>query len=167
LPLDRPAGNVLQRRRTQRFAGAQAEARVMPRAADGIADDEPLAERAAVMRALRADRADLVTDAYDEHALAFDAADDLTAGGKGRFVDSGRKIGLVGVSFGFHIAPPLLAGRTPTLVPRRSIVEVRIVRRVVKISMRCIDILRGNARRENLWRRVRRCGRLCVPGRPF
>ena len=58
--LHRPARHGTQCRRAERLSGAQAEARVMPWTANGLAHDQPLAERTAVVRARGADCEDLV-----------------------------------------------------------------------------------------------------------
>src|SRR5258708_7225075 len=72
--LDAPARHRVEGRGRQRLAGAQAEAGVVPRAAHGIADHEPLGERATVMRAGRADGEDLAAAPRQEHRLALPMA---------------------------------------------------------------------------------------------
>src|SRR6185312_13175410 len=57
--LDAPARHGTEGRRLQRLAAAQAEAGVVPRAAHAVADQDAFGERAAVMRASRADGEDL------------------------------------------------------------------------------------------------------------
>jgi len=52
---DAPGRNRVQRGSAERLAGAEAETGMMPRAAEGIADNSALLERSAVMRADRAD----------------------------------------------------------------------------------------------------------------
>ena len=59
LALDAPAGNRIERGCAQRLARAQAEARVMQRTPDGVADDESFGERPAVVRAVCPDRKQL------------------------------------------------------------------------------------------------------------
>ena len=58
--LDVVAGEGVQRRRAQRRAGAQIEAGVVPGAADGVAVERALGQRAAVVGAGRADGEDLL-----------------------------------------------------------------------------------------------------------
>ena len=60
-----PAGHRVERGRGERLARAQAEASVVPRAAHGVADDQPLGERTAVVRAGRADREKFVAAARE------------------------------------------------------------------------------------------------------
>ena len=50
--LGRPARDGAERRRPHRFAGPQAEARVVPRAAHGVVDHQPFRERTVVVRAV-------------------------------------------------------------------------------------------------------------------
>ena len=52
---DAPARDRIERRRTQRFAGAEAEAGVMPRTAHRVPHDQPLGQRPVIVRAVRAD----------------------------------------------------------------------------------------------------------------
>jgi hypothetical protein len=58
--LDAPALKGIEGRRAKRLTRLHVEAGVMPRAADGIAPDEPIGERGTVMRAERAERESLV-----------------------------------------------------------------------------------------------------------
>ena len=69
-PFHGPARDGRQRRRAKRFARAQVEAGVVPRTAHLVAVDESLGERAAVVRAGRADREEIVAAADEEHSLA-------------------------------------------------------------------------------------------------
>jgi hypothetical protein len=56
---------------------------VMPRTAHGVADDQPLGQRAAVMRASGAERHDLVVRAADQqHGLAMRVPEQRRAGGE-------------------------------------------------------------------------------------
>ena len=73
LAIDAPARDRIERRRPQRVARAQAEARVMPRTADGVADDEPVGERAVVVRAVRADGEDLLAPPHQNHVVVADS----------------------------------------------------------------------------------------------
>src|SRR5262249_55918154 len=76
-----PARHRIERRRSDRLAGAQAEAGVMPGAAHGVIDHQALGERPAVMRAGRADRENLVAAPGQQHRLvAHAAADHLSVG---------------------------------------------------------------------------------------
>ena len=54
----------------------------MPRAADGIADHEPVPQRAVVMRALRPDREHFIPAADEQDGFAAGMADELAAVGK-------------------------------------------------------------------------------------
>ena len=67
---DAPAGNRIQRRRAKGLAGAEAETGMMPRASDGVADEQALFERSTVVRADCADREHLVAAPGEEHGLA-------------------------------------------------------------------------------------------------
>ena len=54
----------------------------MPRAADGIADHEPVPQRAVVMRALRPDREHVLPAADEQDGFTAGMADELAAVGK-------------------------------------------------------------------------------------
>src|SRR5690606_39533728 len=60
-------------------AGLQAEAGVVPRAADRVTDHEALGERAAVVRARRADGEDAIAAPRQEHRLATGVAEERTS----------------------------------------------------------------------------------------
>src|SRR5690606_8446489 len=64
----------IERRRPDRLACCQVEPGVMPRAAYGAAHDQALVERPAVMRALRAEGAQLAAASRDQHVLVPDVA---------------------------------------------------------------------------------------------
>src|SRR5207302_6943181 len=70
LALDAVARDGKGRRSGDRLARAQAEAGVVPWAANRIADDQPFRERAAVMRAVRAYRHDLGADAAGDDTFS-------------------------------------------------------------------------------------------------
>ena len=76
VPLHAPAGDWIQRRRAERLAGAEAEARVMPRTPHGVADDEPLHERPAVVRTVRPDGEQLGARPCQHDVLVADAPED-------------------------------------------------------------------------------------------
>ncbi len=78
-PLDRPARKRTQGRWTQGLAGAQVEARVMPRATHRFAFHQPIDERAAVVGAGRSDSKELVAVVGDEHGVIADMAHHLMA----------------------------------------------------------------------------------------
>src|SRR5262245_51243667 len=82
LLLHLPARHRTQGRCAQGLTGAQIEAGMMPRAADGIADHEPVSQRAVVMRALRPDREHVVPAADDQDGVTADVPDELAAVGK-------------------------------------------------------------------------------------
>src|SRR5438093_484651 len=65
--LSRPARDGTERRRAQRFAGPQAEAGVVPRAAHSVVDHQPFRERTVVVGTAGADRDELVA-ATEEQA---------------------------------------------------------------------------------------------------
>jgi hypothetical protein len=67
---DSPACDRLERRRAQRLTGAEAETGVMPRTADGVANEKPFGEWSTVVRTRRPDGEDLASLARDEHWLA-------------------------------------------------------------------------------------------------
>src|SRR5262249_58387313 len=61
-----PARHGVEGGRGDRLTGPQAEAGVVPRASHGVADDQSFGERAAVMRACRADREQFVAAAGEQ-----------------------------------------------------------------------------------------------------
>ena len=83
LTLHAPARDRIQRRSAQRLAGAQAETRVMQRTPDGVADDQPFGERAAIVRAVRADGEPLVARAREQHLVVADPSRQHAAVGDG------------------------------------------------------------------------------------
>ena len=65
----------------ERLTGAQAEARVVPWAANRVADENPLGERAVVVRARRTDSVKGVTAPREQHSvLTYVARDHLAVG---------------------------------------------------------------------------------------
>ena len=68
--LDAPAGDRVERRSAQGLAGAQAEARVMPGTTNRIADQQPVRERGAVVRAEGTDREQFLPAPRENHRLA-------------------------------------------------------------------------------------------------
>ena len=80
--LDAPARHRVERRRAQRLPSSQAEARVMPRAADRLAHDEPGGERATVMRARRADGEQFRAAANQDQRLALRVAEKYLSVGR-------------------------------------------------------------------------------------
>src|SRR5262249_33891760 len=91
-PFHGPARDGRQRWCANRFARAQAEAGVVPRTANFVAVDESLGERAAVVRASRADREELVAAANEEHGLAVGVTEQGLAVAHGAHVHSRAKI---------------------------------------------------------------------------
>ena len=67
--LDAPAGDRVQRRRSQGLAGAQAEARMMPGAAHRIVNQQSVGERRTVMRADRTNGEYLIPAPREQHGL--------------------------------------------------------------------------------------------------
>jgi hypothetical protein len=59
----------------QRLSGAQAEARVVPRAPHCVGDDQTLRERAVVMSALCTDRKELVAAPGKQHRIVANVPD--------------------------------------------------------------------------------------------
>ena len=74
LVVDLPDRKRTEGRRTRGLAGAQIEAGVMPGAANGFADHEPLGERSVVMAAMRVDGVDRSTRAGQHDLLIADVA---------------------------------------------------------------------------------------------
>ncbi len=97
--LDPPARDGVECGRPQGLAGAQGEAGVVPRAANGIGDEHPLDERTVVMAALRADREERSTVACQHHRLARDLAQDHAAVGEFGTRDPLGKVGSVELLF--------------------------------------------------------------------
>src|ERR1019366_2599914 len=69
-PLHPPAGNGVERGSPKRFAGAQGETGVVPRAANRLANNETVGERPAIMGAYGADRKDILAPAGEQHGFA-------------------------------------------------------------------------------------------------
>ena len=67
-----PHRERIQGRRARRFTSAQIEARVMPGAANAVADHEALSERAVVMAAMRVDGENLRTGPHQNDILIAD-----------------------------------------------------------------------------------------------
>jgi hypothetical protein len=86
----------IQRRRPQGLAAAKAEAGVVPRAEDGVLDDQPLREGAAVVATSRADRADVTAAADENDRLAGDVTADGDAVGERVHRNASGEIGPLG-----------------------------------------------------------------------
>ena len=82
--LDLPARDRVQRRGSQRFARAQAEARVVPGAAHRVIDQQPFGERAVVVRADGADGEDLCPAPRQQHGFPVGVAEQHGAVGEAR-----------------------------------------------------------------------------------
>ena len=80
--LDLPTRDRVECRSPQRLTGAQAEAGVVPWAADRIRHEHPLGQRTMVMAALGADREHRPTAACQQHRFPRDLAQDHAAFGK-------------------------------------------------------------------------------------
>ena len=78
-PLDLPARDRRERRRAQRFAGAETETGVVPRTTHGVTLDHAVRERAAVVRARRADGDEVVAQPREQYRLALRVAEQLCA----------------------------------------------------------------------------------------
>src|SRR5262249_41287035 len=77
--LDLVTGDGIQCRSAQRLAGAETETGVMPRAPDGVVDDQSLGERPAVMATGRAEGAEIVTPGNEDDVVAADLAGERDA----------------------------------------------------------------------------------------
>ena len=108
-PLDLEARHRRERGSLERLASAQTEARVMPRAANGVAVDQTLGERAAVVRARRADGEVLVANTGEQHALAIRVSEQLAARLQRRRVDSLSEIGTCELRLITHGLPSSVA----------------------------------------------------------
>jgi hypothetical protein len=73
--LDAPARDGIQRRRAQGLSGAEAEAGVMPRAANGLVDEQALGEGSAVVGAERPDCEQVVAAPHQDDRLAMGMAE--------------------------------------------------------------------------------------------
>ena len=93
--LDGPARDGTQGGRAQGFTAAQVETGVVPGTAHGIANHEPVAQRAVVMRALSADREDLSPAADEQDGFAAGMADELAAVGE---LAEGNALGEIGAA---------------------------------------------------------------------
>ena len=107
LALHPVARHRVQRRRAQRLAGAQAEAGVVPGAAHGIADQQPLGQRSAVVGAMGSDGEDLVAVTRQQHRLAARVAEQAAArraagGADLRKRHSLRQVGTTQLLFAAH-----------------------------------------------------------------
>ena len=68
--LDAPAGDRVQRRGAQGPAGTQAKTGMMPRATNRVADQQPVGQRGAIVRANSTDREQFVTAPRKQHRFA-------------------------------------------------------------------------------------------------
>src|SRR5262245_428180 len=93
-PLDPPAGDWIERWRTQGFTGPQAEAGVVPGATYGLADNEPFGKRAVVVRAEGPHRGERVALADEENLLTLDQPNDHRPVGHAAEGDAGPKVRL-------------------------------------------------------------------------
>jgi hypothetical protein len=91
----------------QRFSRAQVEAGMVPGAADGIADHEPVRQWAVVVRALRPDREYLISAADEQDGLAAGMAGELAAIGEVSQCNTLSEIraAQLGCSFGHPFLP--------------------------------------------------------------
>jgi hypothetical protein len=81
---------------------------MMPWAAHGIIDDEPLAERPVVVRAMRSNSEDLCAAAHHQHLLVADVTDQFAAVDEPRERYSSRQIGTAGRRLILGHSPPEL-----------------------------------------------------------
>jgi hypothetical protein len=82
LPLDGVAGDRVERRRAHRVARPEVEARVVPRTADGVADQQPLGERSRVVGAGGADGEHLLAPPREQDRLAVRVTEEQAAVGE-------------------------------------------------------------------------------------
>jgi hypothetical protein len=73
---DVPARKVVERRRALEIGGSKIECRVVPRAANRLANDESVGERSAIVRTLASHRVAASVDASDDKRLVTDASSD-------------------------------------------------------------------------------------------
>jgi hypothetical protein len=74
-PLNTPTCERIERWRAEWFAGAQAEARVMPGASNAILDEQTFREWTAVVRTRCTDREDLVASSREKHGFSAGVAE--------------------------------------------------------------------------------------------
>lgn len=89
---DAPAGNRVQRWRTQGLAGTQAEAGVVPGTSNRIADQKSLLERSPVMGADRTDREHLIATSGQEHRFAASVPEQHGSVGNRRKLNTFREV---------------------------------------------------------------------------
>ena len=68
-PLDPPAGDRMERGRTQRFTGPETETRAMPRTPHGVTHDQAVGERSVVVRTVRANREEVSTLPHQDQVV--------------------------------------------------------------------------------------------------
>ncbi len=71
---DAPTGNRIQRRRAQRFARFETEARMMQRTSNRLANDQALGESPAIVRAVGADGEESIAGTRQQHVILADAS---------------------------------------------------------------------------------------------
>ena len=91
--LDLPTRDRVECRSPQRLSCAQAEAGVVPWAADGIRDEYTLSKRTVVMGTLRPDREQLPTAARNQHCFAAGLSQDHAALGEICYRDPLAEVG--------------------------------------------------------------------------
>ena len=105
--LDPPARQRIEGRRPQRLAGPQAETGMMPRTAYLGADQQPLGERAAIVRAFAADREDFALGPGQDHRILADMPSKHGVARKLAFGDPLREVGSARFAARFrHGFPP-------------------------------------------------------------
>jgi hypothetical protein len=93
-----PAGNRIQRGRSQRFAGFEAEARVMQGTSNRVVNDKAFGERAVIVRAVRADGEESIADARQQNVLLADPSEQRAAARQRTDGDPEREIGGLWIS---------------------------------------------------------------------
>ena len=110
LPLDTPAGDRVERRRTQHLASAQAETSMVPRAANRIPDNQTLVQRTVVMGAGSANGEHLLAPSHQQDRLGPDMTEHHRTVRKLGKIEAAGQIGAArrGCSFGHGSVLPIL-----------------------------------------------------------
>jgi hypothetical protein len=84
----------------------------MPRTADGTRDDEPLRQRATIVRARSTDRQQIGALLHEDHRLPARVAEERLAVLNARDRDAGREIGTTQNRGLAHVSPSLVLAET-------------------------------------------------------
>jgi hypothetical protein len=91
--LDAPAEDGVERRRAERLAGTEAEAGMMPRAANRLVDEQPLLKRRPVMSTDGADREQVIASPGEKRRLPMRMPEQYSAIGDAGERDSFDEVG--------------------------------------------------------------------------